>query len=403
MQQLVILGATGSIGQSTLKVVSEHPARYQVLALTAASNVTAMLELCSRFQPKYAVMANQDAAVELRQQLPARLSGIEVLAGQEALADIAAHQDADIVMAAIVGAAGLLPTLAAVRAGKKVLLANKEALIMAGSLFMQEVRRSGATLLPVDSEHNAIFQCLPASLQQAVSKHQLPADSLAQHSVSKLMLTASGGPFLQRPLHEFASITPEEAVAHPNWVMGQKISVDSATMMNKGLEFIEAHWLFQCPVDSIEVVIHPQSVIHSMVQYTDGSVIAQLGQPDMCTPIAYALAYPERIQTTVPALDFSRMSDLSFCLAEKARFPNLYLAIEACRHGQAGTTALNAANEVAVEAFLRRQLAFNDIARLNEQVLEQMAEQTANDLEHILTIDARARQLAQQQLGAYSL
>lgn len=402
MQQLVILGATGSIGLSTLKVVSEHSERYQVLALTADTNVAGMLELCNRFQPKYVVMANVEAAAELRQRLPSHLKGIEVSSGQAALAEIAGHDDADIVMAAIVGAAGLLPTLAAVRAGKTVLLANKEALIMAGSLFMQEVRHSGARLLPVDSEHNAIFQCLPASLQQAVSKHQLQTDSLSSHSISKLMLTASGGPFLHRPLHEFATITPAEAIAHPNWDMGQKISVDSATMMNKGLEFIEAHWLFQCPVDAIEVVIHPQSVIHSMVQYTDGSVIAQLGQPDMCTPIAYALAYPERISTSVPALDFSRMSELSFSGADNNRFPNLYLAIEACRYGQAATTALNAANEVAVAAFLQHRLAFNDIARLNEQVLEKMVTNSAKDLEHILAIDEQARQLAQQQLGAFS-
>lgn len=403
MQQLVILGATGSIGLSTLRVVSEHPERFEVFALTAATNVSGMLALCQRFKPMFVVMSDPAAADAVQQQLLAISPATKVFAGAQAIADIASHQDADIVMAAIVGAAGLLPTLAAVRASKTVLLANKEALIMAGALFMQEVRQSGARLLPVDSEHNAIFQCLPAELQDAVSRHQLQPDSLVQHRISKLMLTASGGPFLTRSLETFPSITPAEAVAHPNWEMGQKISVDSATMMNKGLEFIEAHWLFQCPVDAIEVVIHPQSVIHSMVQYMDGSVIAQLGQPDMCTPIAYAMAYPERISTNVPPLEFSQMSALSFSSADKDRFPNLYLAIEACRHGQGATTALNAANEIAVDAFLHHQLSFNDIARLNAQVLDKMAQSTANDLEQILAIDAEARQLAHQYLGAYAL
>ncbi|MEN3157186.1 1-deoxy-D-xylulose-5-phosphate reductoisomerase [Alkalimonas sp. NCh-2] len=396
MRQLVILGATGSIGQSTLKVVAEHPERFAVLALTAQRSVTAMLQLCLRFKPRYAVMSEQAAATQLQHQLQAAGSQTTVLAGTQALCDIAAHPDADVVMAAIVGAAGLLPTLAAVKAAKTVLLANKEALVMAGAFFMQQVKSSGARLLPIDSEHNAIFQCLPASLQQAVCTHQLHAGSLQQQSISKLLLTASGGPFLQTSLHEFPQITPAQAVAHPNWTMGQKISVDSATMMNKGLELIEAHWLFQCPVEQIEVVIHPQSVIHSMVQYQDGSVIAQLGQPDMCTPIAYAMAYPERISTQVPALDFSKLADLSFSSAEPARFPNLYLAIEACRQGQAATTALNAANEVSVAAFLAGLLRFDQIAMVNAEVLEQCAMDKAIELEAILALDQQTRLVAEK-------
>ncbi|MCC5824904.1 1-deoxy-D-xylulose-5-phosphate reductoisomerase [Alkalimonas sp.] len=396
MQQLVILGATGSIGQSTLKVAAEHPERFAVLALTAHRSVNAMLQLCLRFQPRFAVMSDHTAALELQQRLQAVQSNTEVLAGEQALCDIAAHPDADMVMAAIVGAAGLLPTLAAVKAAKTVLLANKEALVMAGAFFMQQVRQSGARLLPIDSEHNAIFQCLPATLQQAVCKHQLHADSLQQQSISKIILTASGGPFLQKPLDEFAQITPAQAVAHPNWDMGQKISVDSATMMNKGLELIEAHWLFQCPVEQIEVVIHPQSVIHSMVQYQDGSVIAQLGQPDMCTPIAYAMAYPERVRTQVPPLDFSTLTALTFSKAEQARFPNLYLAIDACRYGQAATTALNAANEVAVAAFLAGRLRFDQIALVNADVLEQLATAQATELEAILALDQQARKATEQ-------
>lgn len=402
MRQLVILGATGSIGQSTLKVVAEHPERFAVLALTAQRSVTAMLQLCLRFKPRYAVMSEQAAATQLQHQLQAAGSQTTVLAGTQALCDIAAHPDADVVMAAIVGAAGLLPTLAAVKAAKTVLLANKEALVMAGAFFMQQVKNSGARLLPIDSEHNAIFQCLPASLQQAVCTHQLHAGSLQQQSISKLLLTASGGPFLQTSLHEFSQITPAQAVAHPNWTMGQKISVDSATMMNKGLELIEAHWLFQCPVEQIEVVIHPQSVIHSMVQYQDGSVIAQLGQPDMCTPIAYAMAYPERISTQVPALDFSKLADLSFSSAEPARFPNLYLAIEACRQGQAATTALNAANEVSVAAFLAGQLRFDQIAMVNAEVLEQCAMDKAIELEAILALDQQARLVAEKMIARRS-
>ena len=396
MQRLVILGATGSIGQSTLKVVAEHPERFEVLALTAQRSVNAMLALCRTYKPRYAVMSDPAAASELQRALQPSHSPTEVLAGEQALQQLAAHPDADLVMAAIVGSAGLLPTLAAVQAGKSVLLANKEALVMAGGLFMQQVRQHQARLLPIDSEHNAIFQCLPAALQQAVVHQQLPADSLGQHRISKLLLTASGGPFLQKPLTEFQQITPAQAVAHPNWSMGQKISVDSATMMNKGLEFIEAHWLFQCPVDQIEVVIHPQSVIHSMVQYQDGSVIAQLGQPDMCTPIAYAMAYPERISTAVPALDFSQLGALSFCPAEPERFPNLYLAIEACRAGQAATTALNAANEVAVAAFLAGQLNFVDIAAVNAEVLSLLASQQVDELASILALDEEARSNATQ-------
>ena len=340
MKQLVILGATGSIGCSTLSVVAAHPDKFQVLALTAATAVDKLFEQCLAVKPRFAAMQDDHAAAELKFRLQQAGLTTEVLSGIAGLTALAAHPDADIVMAAIVGAAGLLPTLAAVEAGKKVLLANKEALVMSGGLFMAKVAQHGATLLPIDSEHNAIFQCLPPGLQQAASQGQL-----AEHGISRLLLTGSGGPFLTRPLDSFAAITPAEAVAHPNWSMGQKISVDSATMMNKGLEFIEARWLFNCVPQDIQVVIHPQSIIHSMVQYSDGSVLAQLGQPDMRTPIAHALAYPQRISSPVPALDFSKLAAFTFTEPEPARYPNLYLAIDACAAGQGTITALDAANE----------------------------------------------------------
>lgn len=393
MRQVVILGSTGSIGVSTLSVLAQHPEQYNVLALTAFSQTDKLFEQCIKFRPQFAAMTDAAAGKALKARLHEAGSATQVLTGAEALCQLAAHPDADVVMAAIVGAAGLLPTLAAVEQGKTVLLANKEALVMSGELFIQRVRKHGATLLPIDSEHNAIFQCLPAALQQHTHDQQL-----ADFGISKLLLTGSGGPFLNKPLSEFAAITPEQAVAHPNWSMGQKISVDSATMMNKGLEFIEARWLFNCAPDDIQVVIHPQSIIHSMVQYTDGSVLAQLGQPDMRTPIAHALAFPKRMASPVSPLSFQQMRDFTFSEPTPERYPNLYLAIEACKDGQGATTALNAANEVAVAAFLAGQAGFTDIARLNERCLEHFAGFRVSTLDDIVGLDHLARQYAQSTL-----
>ena len=397
MRTLVILGATGSIGCNTLDVVAKHPELYQVLGLTAATQVDKLFAQIQQFKPRYAVMTNPQAADKLRQLVKDANLPTEVWTGVQSLSDLAAHPDADMVMAAIVGAAGLLPTLAAVEQGKTVLLANKEALVMSGELFINKVQQHGATLLPIDSEHNAIFQCLPAQLQQNTATQKL-----SDFGISKLLLTGSGGPFLRKNLNEFSAITPAQAVAHPNWVMGQKISVDSATMMNKGLEFIEARWLFNCAADDIQVVIHPQSIIHSMVQYADGSVLAQLGQPDMRTPIAHALAYPQRIQTNVKPLNFFELADFSFSKPEPARYPNLYLAITACSYGQGATTALNAANEMTVAAFLAGQIRFTDIALLNEKALERFATIKAPDLESILGLDQQARAYMQDQLKKVS-
>ena len=397
MQQVVILGSTGSIGVSTLSVLAAHPDRYKVLALTAASQTEKLLQQCLVHKPRYAAMLDEVAARQLADALAHAGSKTQVLSGLNALCELAAHPDADIVMAAIVGAAGLLPTLAAVEQGKKVLLANKEALVMSGELFITKVQQYGATLLPIDSEHNAMFQCLPAALQQHTHDQ-----SIQQFGISKLLLTGSGGPFLNTPLADFADITPAQAVAHPNWSMGHKISVDSATMMNKGLEFIEARWLFNCQASDIEVVIHPQSIIHSMVQYTDGSVLAQLGQPDMRTPIAHALAFPERIASPVAPLDFKTMRDFTFTEPEPERYPNLYLAIHACKDGQGATTALNAANEVAVAAFLAGQIKFTDIARVNTQVLESYSGFRVTALDAILALDKAARENAQSALRKLS-
>ncbi|CAM4209849.1 1-deoxy-D-xylulose-5-phosphate reductoisomerase [Pseudoalteromonas maricaloris] len=387
-QNLVVLGATGSIGLSTLDVVSRNKEQYRVFALVAGQNAEKMAELCLRHQPKYAVMSSEHAAQQLSQRLVGTTT--EVLHGVEAMAEMARHVDVDIVMSAIVGAAGLLPTLAAVEAGKKVLLANKESLVMSGQLFMDKVKAYGATLLPIDSEHNAIYQCLPTTIQTGQSSN------LSHSGVSKILLTGSGGPFLQRSLATLASVTVEEAVAHPNWSMGRKISVDSATMMNKGLEFIEAKWLFNCSADDIEVVIHPQSMIHSMVQYRDGSVLAQMGQPDMRTPIAYGLAYPERIDAGVEPLDFSQIVDFTFTKPDFNRYPNLKLAIDACRSGQAATTTVNAANEIAVAAFLEGKIGFCDIYRVNALTLEQSTLGVLESVESIMETDRTARHRAQQ-------
>ena len=384
MQQITILGATGSIGASTLDVIGRHPDRYSVYALTANSRVEALVPLCMRFKPKVAVVGTAQAAAKLEKALKDNQLATEVLYGTQALCEVATARQCDVVMAAIVGAAGLAPTLAAARAGKKLLLANKEALVMSGQLFMDAVASSGAVLLPIDSEHNAIFQCLPQQYQRAPELH----------GIAKLMLTASGGPFLNRDLATFDTITPEEAVAHPNWVMGRKISVDSATMMNKGLEVIEAHWLFGMTPRQIDVVIHPQSVIHSMVAYVDGSMLAQLGNPDMRTPIAHALAYPERIASGVEAVDLTRISQLAFRQPDYQRFPCLKLAYDALEAGGSVPTVLNAANEVAVEAFLNKKIRFDRIPELIAQVMEKLPGKTLNSVEELISEDQHARELA---------
>lgn len=387
MQAITILGATGSIGQSTLAVLDMHPDRYRVFALTAHSRLPELAGLCRRYQPRYAVVATAEDIARLQALLPAA-STTEILAGPDALAFVASHADCDTVMAAIVGAAGLLPTLAAVRAGKRVLLANKEALVMAGALFMQAVADHGATLLPIDSEHNAIFQCLPVNY----------GSGLPQVGVERILLTASGGPFRDFSAGQLATVTPEQACKHPNWVMGRKISVDSATLMNKGLEFIEACWLFAARPEQVQIVIHPQSIIHSLVQYVDGSTLAQLGNPDMRTPIANALAWPERIQAGVSALDLCQHR-LEFYPPDDSRFPCLRLARQAMTSGGTAPAVLNAANEIAVAAFLDNQLPFVDIPHLIEAVLTQLPMSPADNLDTILQADDEARRLAQAWLS----
>lgn len=392
MKKITILGSTGSIGVSTLSVVSQHPADYQVFALVGGRNVELMAQQCMQFSPAVVVMAEENAAQQLMNLLQERQHyTTEVLYGEQAMCSVAAVKDVDIVMAAIVGAAGLLPTLAAIKAGKKVLLANKESLVTCGQLFLDAVREYGAQLLPVDSEHNAIFQALPLAAQQ-----QVGFCSLSELGVSKIVLTGSGGPFRNTALSEFASITPEQAIAHPNWSMGAKISVDSATMMNKGLEYIEACRLFNATAQQMEIIIHPQSIIHSMVRYTDGSVIAQMGNPDMRTPIAYAMAYPNRITAGVEPLDFYQLNGLTFIQPDFERYPNLKLAIEAFAAGQYATTAMNAANEIAVEAFLQRKIKFTQIAQVNRQVVEAFPIQTITSVDEVLQIDQQARNRARE-------
>lgn len=377
LKALTILGSTGSIGVSTLDVVQRHPERFRVFALTANHNVERLLEQCLACQPDYAVMLNEPAAEQLELRLKATDSITKVLAGKDALEQVAAHPNTDYVMAAIVGAAGLLPALAAARAGKRVLLANKEALVMSGQLFMDAVREHQAELLPIDSEHNAIFQCLPTQG--------------GKQGVERILLTASGGPFRQRALADLQKVTPEQAVAHPNWSMGQKISVDSATLMNKGLEVIEASWLFATPLERIEVVVHPQSTIHSMVAYNDGSVLAQLGNPDMRTPIAYALGWPERLVSGVAPLDLFAVARLDFEKPDLQRFPCLQLAYDAHARGGFATIALNAANEVAVQAFLERRIGFMDIPRLISDVMKLADTGTPVHLEDIIIQDEVSR------------
>lgn len=388
MQLVTILGATGSIGISTLDVLARHPERYRAFALTADRQWKLLATLCLQHRPRYAVLKDPSAAEELRLELLRQGSATEVLQGVDALADVASHADVDTVMAAIVGAAGLLPTLAAVKAGKKVLLANKEALVMAGALFTRAVTEHGATLLPIDSEHNAIFQCLPNHRSDYLKR------GLVSSGVRKILLTASGGPFRTLPLAKLRDVTPEQACAHPNWSMGQKISVDSATMLNKGLELIEACWLFTATPAQVEVVIHPQSVVHSMVEYIDGSVLAQLGNPDMRTPIAHALAWPERIESGVSSLDLIATARLDFSTPDYQRFPCLRLAQEAALTGATAPAILNAANEVAVAAFLQRRLRFDQISQVIESVLTRLPVTEPASLDVVQTADSEARTLA---------
>lgn len=390
MKTLTVLGSTGSIGVNTLAVAARHPARYRILALTANTNVDRLFQQCLAHRPEYAVLADQEAALELQRRLRQKAMPITVLAGPEEVARVAALAEVDYVMAAIVGAAGLLPSLAAARAGKRVLLANKEALVMAGRLFMDTARDNRAELLPIDSEHNAIFQCLPAGFDPVDPDH-----GPASFGVRKILLTASGGPFRALAPEQLARVTPEQACRHPNWVMGRKISVDSATMMNKGLEIMEACWLFQARPEDIEVVLHPESVIHSMVQYTDGSVLAQLGNPDMRTPIAHGLAWPERIEAGVKALDLFEIARLRFERPDPARFPCLDLARGAIRAGGTAGAILNAANEVAVHEFLQKRLRFTDIAGVIETVLRAIPATPADSLAAILEADRRARAAAE--------
>jgi 1-deoxy-D-xylulose-5-phosphate reductoisomerase len=387
MQRITVLGATGSIGDSTLDVVARHPDRFEVFALAARRNHARLLEQCLAHAPAYAVLTEPDAAAELRRGLAARGSRTEVLEGAQAAADLAAASETDLVMAAIVGAAGLEPTLAAARAGKTLLLANKEAIVMAGPVFLAAVREGGARILPIDSEHNAVFQCLPANGRGA--------------GVRRIVLTASGGPFRSMDAARMVEVTPEQAIAHPNWSMGRKISVDSATMMNKGLELIEAHFLFDMPADRLDVVIHPQSIVHSMVEYVDGSVLAQLGHPDMRTPIAHALGWPDRIASGVSVLDLAVHGRLDFERPDPVRFPCLRLAREALSAGDAAPCVLNAANEVAVDAFLGRRIRFTDIAQVNEAVLAELGGTSAPaDTAEVLALDARARSCAEGRVAA---
>jgi 1-deoxy-D-xylulose-5-phosphate reductoisomerase len=393
MKKLTVLGATGSIGVSTLDVVARHPDRFEIVALTGHSRINVLYEQCLHHRPNYAVVAREQDAAGLAARLRAAGVGTEVLAGAKALEFVASLPEVDAVMAAIVGAAGLQPTLAAVRAGKQVLLANKEVLVMAGALFMAELKQHGATLLPIDSEHNAVFQSLPAHY----------AGGPARAGVSRILLTASGGPFRSAPIERLKSVTPDEACAHPNWSMGRKISVDSATMMNKGLEVIEAHWLFDVAPEQIEVVVHPQSVIHSLVQYVDGSVVAELGNPDMRTPIAHALAWPERIAAGVAPLDLPAIARLDFEQPDFVRFPCLGLAYRALRAGGNAAAVLNAANEVAVAAFLDKRLAFLDIAKLIDASMERIPVAGMPELEDILAVDSEARAVAAELLVRFSL
>ncbi|MGX2041592.1 1-deoxy-D-xylulose-5-phosphate reductoisomerase [Methylocaldum sp. MU1018] len=390
MKGICILGSTGSIGVSTLDVVARHPDRYRVVALTANNNLGRLHEQCLQFRPPYVVLRSEAQAEELRERLSAAgLSRIEVLSGAKSLEDVAVLPEVDSVMAAIVGAAGLLPTLAAARAGKTVFLANKEALVMSGQLFMAEVAKSGAKLLPIDSEHNAIFQCMPADYRAGQSAS----------GVRRILLTASGGPFLRKPLDELDDVTPDQAVAHPNWVMGRKISVDSATMMNKGLEVIEACLLFNMPPERVQVVVHPQSVIHSLVDYVDGTVLAQMGSPDMRIPIAHALAWPARFESGAEPLDLFNVRQLDFEAPDETRFPCLALAYEAVRAAGTMPAVLNAANEVAVASFLDHKIRFTDIPETIKHCMATIAPGPGNTIDAVLEADRAARSMAESYIN----
>lgn len=393
-QSVCILGVTGSIGQSTLKILNQHPDKYSVFAISAHSRISELVDICKQFQPKVVVVPKKKVDELAALFAKNELQDIEILTDQEGLVSIASHPDVDVVMAAIVGAAGLLPTLAAVKAGKRVLLANKEALVMSGEIMMQAARDHQALLLPVDSEHNAIFQSLPYNYLEAERNGQ------PQQGVSRILLTASGGPFLNHSLEQLEKVTPAQACKHPNWSMGQKISVDSATLMNKGLELIEACHLFSISEHFVTVVVHPQSIIHSMVQYVDGSTLAQMGNPDMCTPIAHALAWPERLQTSVPALDLFEYSQLNFQAPDIQKFPALDLARQAMRAGGLAPTILNAANEVAVAAFLKEQIGFTNIPQVVEHTLQKLENSVADNIESILNKDKVARHVAQQYISS---
>jgi len=386
MQGVTILGSTGSIGVNTLDVISRHPDNFKVVALSANSQVERLFSQCQQFHPTYAVMADETAATQLADRIKQANLPIEVLAGNDGLVQVSQLDNVDQVMAAIVGAAGLLPTLAAAKAGKRVLLANKEALVMSGHLFMEAVKQNQAELLPIDSEHNAIFQCMPSSFDNGL-------DSVG---VRRILLTGSGGPFRTTAMDKLANVTPQQACAHPNWDMGRKISVDSATMMNKGLELIEACWLFNTSPDHVEIMLHPQSVIHSMVEYIDGSVLAQLGQPDMRTPIAHAMAWPKRIDSGVERLNLIDVARLEFEKPDLQRFPSLRLAEQAARAGGTTPAILNAANEIAVAEFLDNKIRFTDIAPLVEDVMTQVPTKVANDLDTILQADQTAREHARR-------
>jgi len=389
MKNITVLGSTGSIGVSTLDVVQRHPDKFNVLALTANTAVDRLFEQCVTHQPEYAAMVDEQAAKKLADLLKEKQINTQVLSGIEGLETLASLDVVDDVMAAIVGAAGLLPTLAAAKSGKRVLLANKESLVMSGAILMDACRENNAELLPIDSEHNAIFQCMPNGYVTGQNAN----------GVRRILLTASGGPFREMPVADMASVTPEQAVAHPNWEMGKKISVDSATMMNKGLEVIEACWLFDVSPDDIEVIIHPQSVIHSMVDYDDGSVLAQMGNPDMRTPIANALSWPERIESGVAPLDLFEVAQLNFEKADFNRYPCLKLAFDAMHEGGTATTILNAANEVAVQGFLDRRAGFTQIADINARVLDEISASEADSLETILHADKLARTAANRYLS----
>ncbi|MEI6895899.1 MAG: 1-deoxy-D-xylulose-5-phosphate reductoisomerase [Psychromonas sp.] len=386
MKNLAILGATGSIGASTLAVCRSNPELYHIYLLVAATNVDKMLALCLEFKPTYVAMSCPLATAELRLKLKQANCTSSLLNDEESLLQLLSCAEIDSVMAAIVGGAGLKTTLAAVQAGKEIFLANKESLVMSGQLFIDAVKKSGAKLWPVDSEHNAIFQALSPRLQNNIGYCQLQ-----QEGVSKILLTGSGGPFLNKPLSEFSTITPAQAIKHPNWSMGQKISIDSATMMNKGLEYIEARWLFNASREQLQVIIHPQSVIHSMVQYVDGSVIAQMGNPDMRIPIAHVMGSGKRINSNAGFFDFFSAADFSFLAPDFARYPCLKLAIDACYQGQYATTTLNAANEIAVDAFLNGNIMFTQISQLVDRVLQQTNTQQVNSIEQLLRIDKEAK------------